>query len=50
MTPQDANVHATVGQHGTFDDCQALVKGMFNGTPFRSERHWLVSIPSIGRG
>jgi threonine synthase len=35
-TPQDANVH-TLSVNGTFDDCQALVKGMFNDAPFRSE-------------
>jgi len=33
-TPQDANVHA-VAVKGTFDDCQALVKGMFNDHAFR---------------
>jgi threonine synthase len=33
-TPTDANVH-TVAIKGTFDDCQALVKGMFNDAPFR---------------
>ena len=35
-TPQDANVH-TLSVDGTFDDCQALVKGMFNDAPFRKE-------------
>ena len=35
-TPRDANVH-TLSVEGTFDDCQALVKGMFNDAPFRSE-------------
>lgn len=35
-TPQDANVH-TLSVDGTFDDCQAMVKGMFNDAPFRSE-------------
>ena len=35
-TPQDANVH-TLSVNGTFDDCQALVKGMFNDAPFRNE-------------
>ena len=35
-TPQDTNVH-TLSVNGTFDDCQALVKGMFNDAPFRSE-------------
>ena len=33
-TPTDANVHA-VAIEGTFDDCQALVKGMFNDHAFR---------------
>ncbi len=33
-TPTDANVHA-VAIKGTFDDCQALVKGMFNDLAFR---------------
>jgi threonine synthase len=33
-TPTDANVHA-VAVKGTFDDCQALVKGMFNDHAFR---------------
>ncbi|MGB2447942.1 MAG: threonine synthase [Parvibaculales bacterium] len=35
-TRQDANVH-TLSVDGTFDDCQAMVKGMFNDAPFRSE-------------
>ncbi len=35
-TPNDANVH-TLSVDGTFDDCQALVKGMFNDAPFRKE-------------
>lgn len=35
-TPTDANVH-TLSVAGTFDDCQALVKGMFNDAPFRKE-------------
>jgi threonine synthase len=35
-TPRDANVH-TLSVDGTFDDCQALVKGMFNDAPFRKE-------------
>ena len=35
-TPQDTNVH-TLSVDGTFDDCQALVKGMFNDVTFRSE-------------
>ncbi|MBA2125831.1 threonine synthase [Hyphomicrobium methylovorum] len=33
-TPKEANVHA-VAIHGTFDDCQALVKAMFNDHDFR---------------
>lgn len=33
-TPTEANVHA-VAVKGTFDDCQALVKGMFNDHAFR---------------
>ena len=33
-TPVDANVHA-VAIKGTFDDCQALVKAMFNDHAFR---------------
>ena len=33
-TPQDANV-AAVAIDGTFDDCQALVKAMFNDHKFR---------------
>jgi len=33
-TPTDANVHA-IAVKGTFDDCQALVKGMFNDHAFR---------------
>ena len=35
-TPNDANVH-TLAIDGTFDDCQALVKAMFNDKPFREE-------------
>ncbi len=35
-TPTDANVHA-VAIDGTFDDCQALVKGMFNNHAFRDK-------------
>ena len=33
-TPTEENVHA-VAVRGTFDDCQALVKGMFNDHAFR---------------
>ena len=35
-TPGDANVH-TLAIDGTFDDCQALVKSMFNDQPFRRD-------------
>ena len=35
-TPDDANVHA-IAVDGHFDDCQALVKDMFNDADFRSE-------------
>jgi threonine synthase len=35
-TPTDANVH-TLSIDGTFDDCQALVKDMFNDMAFRQE-------------
>ena len=35
-TPTDANVH-TLAIDGTFDDCQALVKSMFNDQPFRQD-------------
>ncbi|EJW21379.1 threonine synthase [alpha proteobacterium IMCC14465] len=35
-TPTDANVH-TLAIDGTFDDCQALVKAMFNDAAFRQE-------------
>ena len=35
-TPVDANVHA-VAIEGTFDDCQALVKAMFNDHAFRDK-------------
>src|SRR6187549_1692370 len=35
-TPQDGNVHA-IAVEGTFDDCQALVKSMFNHHAFRDE-------------
>jgi threonine synthase len=40
-----ANVH-NVALQGTFDDCQALVKAMFNDLAFR-ERHHLAAINSI---
>ncbi|MDT8343549.1 MAG: threonine synthase [Thermohalobaculum sp.] len=35
-TPTEANVHA-LAVEGTFDDCQALVKAMFNDFAFRDE-------------
>lgn len=35
-TPADGNVH-TLAVDGTFDDCQALVKSMFNDAAFRAE-------------
>ncbi len=44
-TPADANVHA-VAVKGTFDDCQALVKGMFNDHAFR-DRAALSGVNSI---
>ena len=48
-TPTDANVH-TLAVDGTFDDCQALVKSMFNDSEFRQEVN-LAGVNSInGRG
>jgi threonine synthase len=44
-TVPDANVHAVAVQ-GTFDDCQALVKGMFNHHAFR-DRVRLSGVNSI---
>ena len=44
-TPTDANVHAVAVQ-GTFDDCQALVKSMFNDVHFR-DRVGLAGVNSI---
>lgn len=44
-TPRDGNVHA-VAVKGTFDDCQALVKGMFNDHAFR-DRVQLTGVNSI---
>jgi threonine synthase len=35
-TPADANVHA-LAIEGTFDDCQAIVKGLFNHHSFRDQ-------------
>ena len=44
-TPTEANVHA-VAVKGTFDDCQALVKAMFNDHAFR-DRVQLSGVNSI---
>lgn len=44
-TPEDSNVHA-MAVKGTFDDCQALVKAMFNDAAFR-DRVNLASVNSI---
>jgi threonine synthase len=44
-TVADANVHA-LAVDGTFDDCQALVKAMFNDLPFR-DRMRLSGVNSI---
>lgn len=44
-TVRSANVH-NVAIRGTFDDCQDLVKGMFNDPPFR-DRHHLAAVNSI---
>jgi threonine synthase len=44
-TPTEANVHA-LAIEGTFDDCQALVKGMFNHHAFR-DRVRLSGVNSI---
>ena len=44
-TPTEPNVHA-VAIKGTFDDCQALVKGMFNDHAFR-DRVQLSGVNSI---
>ncbi len=44
-TPTEKNVHA-VAIKGTFDDCQALVKGMFNDHAFR-DRVQLSGVNSI---
>jgi threonine synthase len=47
-TPTEANVHA-VAVDGTFDDCQALVKAMFNHHAFR-DRVRLSGVNSINWG
>lgn len=44
-TPGESNVHA-VAIDGTFDDCQALVKAMFNDHAFRDRVH-LAGVNSI---
>jgi threonine synthase len=44
-TPEDENVHA-VAVEGTFDDCQALVKALFNNHGFR-DRVRLSAVNSI---
>jgi threonine synthase len=44
-TVNSPNVH-TIAVDGTFDDCQDLVKAMFNDHPFR-ERHNLSAVNSI---
>ncbi|HRW60803.1 MAG TPA: pyridoxal-phosphate dependent enzyme, partial [Defluviicoccus sp.] len=44
-TVASANVH-NIAIEGTFDDCQALVKAMFNDKAFR-ERHALSAVNSI---
>jgi threonine synthase len=47
-TANESNVHA-VAIEGTFDDCQALVKAMFNDLPFRDRVH-LSAVNSINWG
>jgi len=47
-TAPEPNVHA-VAVEGTFDDCQALVKAMFNDLPFR-DRLNLAAVNSINWG
>ena len=44
-TPGDKNVH-TLAVDGTFDDCQALVKAMFNDSEFRQDMN-LAGVNSI---
>ncbi len=44
------NVH-NIALEGTFDDCQAILKALFNDHPFRDRaRSRRASIPSTGRG
>src|SRR5690606_38051847 len=47
-TVHDANVHA-IALEGTFDDCQAIVKGLFNDHGFR-DRVSLSGVNSINWG
>src|SRR3569833_2591164 len=47
-TPTDSNVHC-IAVEGTFDDCQALVKAMFNHHAFRDRVH-LSGVNSINWG
>jgi threonine synthase len=47
-TVTDANVH-NIAVRGTFDDCQNLVKGLFNDLPFR-DRTQLSGVNSINWG
>ena len=44
-TVLEENIH-NLAIHGTFDDCQNLVKAMFNDAPFR-EKHNLSAVNSI---
>jgi threonine synthase len=44
-TPTEANVHA-IAINGTFDDCQNIVKALFNDLPFR-DRLGLAGVNSI---
>ena len=46
MTTVDAPNVTTIAIKGTFDDCQALVKGMFNDQDFR-DQHSLSAVNSI---
>ena len=46
MTTSDAPNVRAVAVEGTFDDCQDLVKAMFNDAPFRDEMH-LSAVNSI---
>ena len=48
-TARHANVRAG-GIEGTFDDCQAIVKGLFNHHAFRDRCACRASTPSTGRG